>query len=128
MGSAIATQRHARSAVVNGSLGVNAEWPTPLRRDLEDVSRVIQLELELLEANLPPSMMAMADRAIAGLIMLFAGVLGGSCLLAALILLLHRWMEWWQCFAIAGVVTIVCALGVYASIIRSSALTESKES
>ena len=132
MGSAITTQRHERShersAVVNGSPAVNAEWPNLLGRMLEDVSRVIQLELQLLEAKLTPSMMAMADRAIAGLIMLFAGVMGGSCLLAALILLLHRWMEWWQCFAIAGVVTIVCALGVYASIIRSSALTESKKS
>jgi hypothetical protein len=127
MGSAITTQRHERSAVVNGSPAVNTEWPTLLGRMLEDVSRVIQLELQLLEAKLTPSMMAMADRAIAGLIMLFAGVIGGSCLLAALILLLHRWMEWWQCFAIAGVVTIVCALGVYA-IIRSPALTENKKS
>jgi hypothetical protein len=94
---------------------------------LEDVSRVIQLELQLLEAKLAPSLMAMADRAIAGLVLLYAGVIGASCLLAALILLLHRWMEWWECFAIAGVVTIVCALAIYASINGSSGSTESKK-
>src|ERR1700676_3175318 len=120
MGSAITTQRHERShersAVVNGSPAVNTEWPTLLGRMLEDVSRVMQVELQLLEAKLAPSLMAMADRAIAGLMILYAGVIGASCLLAALILFLHRWMEWWRCFAIAGVVTIACALAVYASI------------
>jgi hypothetical protein len=127
MGSAITTQQHERSAAVNGSSAVNAEWPTLLGRMLEDVSRVIQLELQLLEAKLAPSLMAMADRAIAGLVLLYAGVIGASCLLAALILLLHRWMEWWECFAIAGVVTIVCALAIYASINGSSGSTESKK-
>jgi Putative Actinobacterial Holin-X, holin superfamily III len=128
MGSAITTQRQERSAAVNGSPAVNAEWPTLLGRMLEDVSRVIQLELQLLEAKLAPSLMAMADRAIAGLMILYAGVIGASCLLAALILFLHRWMEWWQCFAIAGVVTIACALAVYASINGSSGSTETKKS
>jgi hypothetical protein len=128
MGSAITTQRQERSAAVNGSSAVNAEWPTLLGRMLEDVSRVIQLELQLLEAKLSPSLMAMADRAIAGLMILYAGVIGASCLLAALILFLHRWMEWWQCFAIAGVVTIACALAVYASINGSSGSTETKKS
>jgi MFS family permease len=70
----------------------------------------------------------MADRAIAGLMILCAGVIGGSCLLAALILLLHGWMVWWQCFAIGGVVTIVCALAVNASMKGSSVPAESKKS
>ena len=98
MGSAITTQRHERSAVVNGSPAVNTEWPTLLGRMLEDVSRVIQLELQLLEAKLTPSMMAMADRAIAGLIMLFAGVIGDTLgietvmyILAAAILAFSLW-------------------------------------
>jgi hypothetical protein len=127
MDSAI-TIRRQRSAVANGSSGVNVEWPTLLGRMLEDVSRVIQLELQLLEAKLAPSLMAMADRAIAGLMILCAGVIGGSCLLAALILLLHGWMAWWQCFAIGGVVTIVCALAVNASMKGSSVPAESKKS
>jgi hypothetical protein len=86
------------------------------------------LELQLLEAKLAPSLMAMGDRAIAGLMILYASVIGASCLLAALILFLHRWMEWWECFAIAGVVTIVCALVIHAGVNGSSGSTETKKS
>ncbi|MGH6878259.1 MAG: hypothetical protein ACREHV_12930, partial [Rhizomicrobium sp.] len=60
---------------------------------LEDLSHVIQLELQLLEARITPSLMAMTDRALAGLVVLCAGVIGGVCLLAALILLLHEGMQ-----------------------------------
>jgi len=104
----------------NGAANEHAELPGLLSRVLEDGSRVIELELQLLEAKLASSMMAMIDRAIAGLIILYASTIGGSCLLAALILLLHGWMPWWQCFAIGGVVTIVCGLIVQALIKGSS--------
>jgi hypothetical protein len=114
--STIRRQHRQPSAVTNGSSELNVEWPTLAARIIEDVSRVIQLELQLLEAKLAPSLMAMADRAIAGLMILYSGVIGGSCLLAALILLLHGWMLWWQCFALGGVVTIACALALRARI------------
>ena len=89
------------------------EWPTLLARMLEDVSRVIQLELQLLEARIAPSLMATVDRAIAGLILLYAGAIGGICLLGAFVLLLHRWMQWWQCLGIGGVVAISCGFAIY---------------
>lgn len=128
MDSAIGMRRHERSAPANGSSGVSVEWPTLLGRMLEDVSRVIQLELQLLEARLAPSLTAMADRAIAGLMLLYAGVIGGSCLLAALILLLHDWMLWWQCFALGGIVTIACAFALRIGITRSPVPTEGNKS
>ncbi len=115
MDSGIATRQHQPSAPANGS-ETGAELPTLLGRMLEDLSRVIQLELQLLEARIAPSLMAMADRAIAGLVILCAGVIGGSCLLAALIPLLHQWMQWWECLAIAGIVAIGCGLGAYLSV------------
>jgi hypothetical protein len=99
----------------------SAEWPSLLARMVEDLSRVIQLELQLLEARIAPSLMAMADRAIAGLVILYAGVIGGSCLLAALIMLLHKWMQWWQCLAIGGIVAIACGLVAYLSLKSSTA-------
>lgn len=120
-----ATRQHQRRAVSNGS-EMAAEWPTLLGRMLEDLSRVIQLELQFLEASIALSLMAMADRAIAGLVILFAGALGGSCLLAALILLLHQWMQWWQCFAIGGSVAVACGLVAFASVESSPALSETK--
>jgi hypothetical protein len=97
------------------------QWPTLLGRMLEDLSRIFQLELQLLEARLGPSLMAVADRAIGALVILYAGVIGGSCLVAALILLLHTWLVWWQCFAIGGLATLGCAFAVHIGMSSSSA-------
>jgi hypothetical protein len=108
MDSKTATHQHQP----NGS-ETTPDWPTLLGRMLEDLSRVIRLELQLLEARIAPSLIGIADRAIAALVILFAGAIGGSCLLAALILLLHDWMRWWQSFAIGGVVAIACGLAAF---------------
>jgi len=120
MDSQEATRHNQYDAPASGS-DTGTEWPTLLGRMLEDLSRVIQLEIQLLEAKIAPSLIAMADRAIAGMVILYAGVIGGSCLLAALILLLHQWMQWWQCLAIGGVVAIACGLVAYMSLKSSAA-------
>jgi hypothetical protein len=118
------TTKRPSSAGLARSSRVEAEWATLLGSMLEDASRVVELELKLLEAKLGRSMMAMTDRAIAGLVLLSAGMIGGSCLLAALILLLHEQMAWWQSFTIAGVITLVCGLTVYAFIKGSAVPVE----
>lgn len=85
-----------------GTPGAEAGWPTLLARMLEDASRIVHAELRLFEANLTPLRAVAVDRAIAGLVLLHAGLIGGGCLLTAIILLLHRWLEWWESFGIAG--------------------------
>ena|SRR5579862_1194612 len=107
MDSTVRTDPRPRGATANGSL---TEWPTLLNRMLEDLGRVIRLEIQLLEARVAPSLFSMADRAIAGLVLLFAGAIAGSCLLASLILVLHKTMEWWACFAVGGAVAVVCGV------------------
>jgi hypothetical protein len=119
-------RHHQRDAQTAEGSGTTTEWSTLLGRMLEDLSRIIRLELQLLEARLVPSLTGMGDRVIASLVILFAGVIGGSCLLAALILLLHQWMKWWQSFAIGGVVAIACGFVAYSIIRRPSAVTETK--
>jgi hypothetical protein len=125
MDSGIATRQRERGAA-NDDAGTAAEWTTLAGRMIEDLSRVIQLELQLMEVRITPSLTAMADRAIAGLVILFAGALSGSCLLAALILLLHQWMQWWECFAVGGAVGIACTLVAYASMKTTLAVTQTK--
>jgi Putative Actinobacterial Holin-X, holin superfamily III len=120
-----AARPHQRSPETIAGLKTETEWSTLLGRMLEDLSRIIRLELQLLEARIAPSLTGLADRAIAALVILFAGVIGGSCLLAALILLLHEWMKWWQAFAIGGVVAIACGFIAY-SVIKRPAVTETK--
>jgi hypothetical protein len=118
----MAPPQHQPSAPANGA-ETGAEWPTLLGRMLEDLSHVIQLELQLLEARIAPALTAMVDRALAGLVILCAGVIGGSCLLAALVLLLHERMQiqWWECMAIGGIVAIACGLLAYMSVKSSAA-------
>ena len=74
------TLQHQRNAETAPDLRTETEWSTLLGRMLEDLSRIIRLELQLLEARIAPSLTGMADRAIAALVILFAGVIGGSCL------------------------------------------------
>jgi Putative Actinobacterial Holin-X, holin superfamily III len=121
-----ATRPHQRNPESVAGPRTETEWSTLLGRMLEDVSRIMRLELQLLEARIAPSLTGMADRAIAALVLLFAGVIGGSCLLAALILLLHEWMKWWQASAIGGVVAIACGFVAYSVIRRPPAVTETK--
>jgi hypothetical protein len=124
MDSVVTTRQHGTAA---NSSETAAHWPMLLGRMLEDLSRVIQLELQLLEARIAPSLIAMADRAIAGLVILYAGVIAGACFLAALILLLHKWMQWWECFAIGGVVAVACGVVALLSVRSATARGEAKD-
>ena len=65
MDSGSTIRRSERKVVVNGSSGASLEWPTLLDRAFEDVGRVIQLDVQLLEAKISQSLMATADHAIA---------------------------------------------------------------
>lgn len=103
------------------------QWPTLFGRMFEDFSRVVQLELQLLEARVARSLTALADRVIAALMILYAGVVAGCCLLTALILLLHEWMRWWQCFAIGGLIAFACGVAVYLGVTTSLAPGRSEE-
>ncbi len=90
--------------------------PTLLARMLEDVVRVSQLELRLLEAEIARTLSATVDRTIAALALLYLGALAGSCLLVALAFLLHTWLPWWMCFALSGVAAMTCGAIGYAAI------------
>jgi hypothetical protein len=113
MDSGRETQLSKRRAPASGSFGASLEWPTLLDRALEDFERVARLDIQLLEAKLARLLIETIDRSIVHLLGLFIGMLGGSCLLAALLCLLHDWMPWWECFAILGGTISCCALAMY---------------
>lgn len=120
------TYCHEPGTFTDGSPSDEVKWPVLLGRTLEDLAHIFQLELRLMGAKVPPLMMAVADRAIGALVILYLGIIGGSCLLAALILLLHLWLAWWECFAVGGVVTLVCAVVIHISMSSSSLSTAPK--
>ena len=83
-----------------------------------DLWRVIRLEIQL-SGGQDCSVADLDGRsAIAALVLLFAGAIAGSCLLAALILLLHKTVKWWESFAVGGAVASSCGFVAYSVIKR----------
>lgn len=96
--------------------GTNNEWPTLLGRMVDDLSRIVETELRLFEANLVGLLNTTVDRAIAGMLLLALSVVGGACLLVALILLLHQWLPLWEAIGIVGLAIEVIGAIAFLSI------------
>jgi hypothetical protein len=107
-----------RNGVAVPQLSAAPEWPTLLGRMLDDLTRVLQLELQLAENRIGTSLAAVAGRIVAALVALFAAVFGAVCFIAALILLLHEWMEWWESLAVGGAVILSAGLIAYAALAK----------
>ena len=95
------------------------DWGTLLGRAVDDLTRIVHSEAQLLKISLKTLFDEEVDRILA-----FAatGVLigaGALCVLAAAILFLHEYamLPWWQSFGIVGLVlfSIAIAVGAFAS-------------
>jgi hypothetical protein len=78
------------------------DWSTLASRAIDDVARMAQAEIHLAEASLRASLRETVNETFAMLAVAGFLVAGGICLLAALILLLHLYFEWWLAFALSG--------------------------
>ena len=78
-------------------------WPKLMARMMEDITRS---ELHRFEANLAASLRTSTDRAIASLFRVASAVVGGVCLITALVLLLGNWLPWWLSLAVTGLTVI----------------------
>lgn len=101
-----------------------ADWATLLSRILEDFSRIIHMEIRLVEADLGRLLNGLIDRILAQFILLAALFGGGSCFLAALIVLLHYWLPWWSSLALGGVAVIIVGLAIWLTVQHRSTRTE----
>jgi hypothetical protein len=103
--------------------GASNDWPALLSRMVDDISRIVGSELRLFEANLVGHLNATVERAIAGMLLIACSVVGGVCLLIALILLLHEWLPWWESVGLVGLLVMGIGLGAYAAMMpRRNAL------
>jgi hypothetical protein len=68
-------------------------WTTLLGRAVDDVSRILQAEIHLFEAHLSAFGETAIKDALATLIVLSIFAVGGTCLVGAAIVLLHRWLQ-----------------------------------
>jgi hypothetical protein len=78
-------------------------WPKLMTRMMEDITRS---ELHRFEANLGSALRTSTDRAVASLFRVAAAIVGGGCLIAALVLLLRDWLPLWLNLALAGLMVI----------------------
>jgi Putative Actinobacterial Holin-X, holin superfamily III len=111
--------RHAPEPAHNRAFG-HTEWSELLARVLDDMTRVADLEARLLEVQLVNALDAALDRAlhqwVSGLLLL----IGGLCLLSALIVLLGKWLPLWQALALGGAAAIIAGLAVWTRVLRKA--------
>jgi hypothetical protein len=102
----------------NEAQEVHADWSTLVARAVDDVSRILHSEVDLLHINLSATLRAQTDYALATLAMVAAFICAAVSALAALILLLHesfQWwhgLPWWQCFAIASFLMFLVGIAI----------------
>jgi hypothetical protein len=85
-------------------------WPALLAKLFVDFTRVVEAEARLLRASIEPTLSAVLDRWLLQIVAAAIALVGCLLLLAAVILLLHRWLPWWESFGIVGAVTVLAAV------------------
>ena len=118
-----ATTTMAENQLIPSSGRVRAEardtdWATLIARAVDDMTRIMHSEGQLLVAGVRRALSEGIDRVVALFVTGVAMAAGAMCLLAAAILFLHEYvmLPWWQSFGIVGLAlfAISVALGVYA--------------
>ena len=97
----------------NGIHEAHPDWTTLVAQAVDDVSRVLHAEADLLQINLVAALRAQIDYAAAIFAMVAAFICATICALAGLILFLHQsflqWhgFPWWQAFAVGAFLMFV---------------------
>jgi len=99
---------------VDGTAESHEAWPTLIGRTIDDVSRILRSELQMFQANVADSLEARLTSTVALLTISVVTTGGLGRLVSALILLLHRWLFWWQALGIAGMSLLLTGLTSHA--------------
>jgi len=84
-----------RAAIVTSNDTASQNWSTLLGKAIDDVSRIASAEIRLLGVQLTASVEG-AVQSFLPIILAAAIFIGAeACLLAAVVLVLHKWFEWW---------------------------------
>ncbi len=100
---------------IDRSPASDSDWPTLFERLLDDVSRVLRAEVQLLQSKLISAIQPQVSNALILLTIVGMIICGAQCILCAAILLLHQWFPLWQAFAIAGLSILVIAFVIRAT-------------
>jgi hypothetical protein len=98
------------------------DWPTLLLKLFDDFIRILRGEIKLMGASVARTIDGVLVRSLYLMVLAAIGVVGLFCLMAAILLLLHKWLEWWQAFGVMGVgLLLIVLLGSLRSGKRSAA-------
>jgi hypothetical protein len=106
--------------------GTEGDWSTLVGKAIDDVSRIIQSEIGLLETTLRAVVEEQTDYALANLATVAVMICAAICMLGALILLLHQWLQWWLAFAIAGLVASAVGIAIHTTAGRRVAVRQTR--
>lgn len=88
---------------------IHEDWSTLIARAVDDVSRIVQSEIQLFESSFRSALEGHIKYAVAGLVVVAVMICGTLCALAALIFFAHQWMQWWQACAIGAFIMFAAA-------------------
>jgi Putative Actinobacterial Holin-X, holin superfamily III len=118
------TSSNDRPLGYNGVVVDSADWSTLLGRFTDSLTRLVRAEILLWENRVKDNVAAAAQRAVAQVIafmvLALSGILGLVCILAAYIMLLHRWLPAWQACGAGGLTIIFIGL-IFFAILNASA-------
>jgi Putative Actinobacterial Holin-X, holin superfamily III len=106
--------------------GTEGDWSTLVGRAIDDVSRILQSEIGLLETTLRAVAEEQTDYALANLAAVAVMICAAMCMLGAVILFLHQWLQWWLAFAIGGLVGSAVGTAIRTTAGRRVALRETR--
>ena len=95
--------------------GREEELPELAVRILSDFARIVAAEARLVESNIVEAANSLVDRVYIAAIVVVLAAVGVVAMLSSVMLLLHRWMPWWQVMGAVG----ICAIAVAAVLRRA---------
>jgi Putative Actinobacterial Holin-X, holin superfamily III len=98
------------------------DWSSLAGRAIDDISRIIQSEIGLFETTMKVALEEQTDYALANLATVAVMICAAICMLGALLLFLHQWLQWWLALAAVGLVASVVGIAIHATVGRRVAV------
>jgi Flp pilus assembly protein TadB len=86
------------------------DWPNLIRQAVDDLSRILHSEAEILQTRVGDSIRSGLNRSAEGVALLAIFLWSIGCLLLGVILFLHLWLPLWFAFGVVGLCTISVAI------------------
>jgi len=100
------------------------DWPNLIGRAVDDVSRILHSEADILQTRLGDSIRSGLNHSAEVVALLALFLWGIGCLLLGVILFLHRWLPLWFAFSLVGLSTMsIAILGILTMQRRSRSAT-----